>query len=256
MLPVSRVRSSSIASVLPRLRGSQRRTSSSGRVDLDLDRVRPALGHLLLERPERVQVVRRGERLVQHLHRGDPVDAVHPAGVGGVRPAEHVPAPVPHHDGPRVDLEGALAVRAERVADPDAVPVGAARTRVAVVSGCGGSGSVRRALTTRSASSGRATFSGRTRTILPTARADRVVALGAAARLQHRHRQAERLGGGEHQRRQPQPAADPVAAVRAADRLDRDAGLAQDRRRSGARRARRRPAARRAARRWCRGCPG
>ena len=34
--------------------------------------------------------------------------------------------------------------------------------------------------------------------------------------------------GAEHQRRQPQAAADAVAAVRPADGLDRDAGLAQD----------------------------
>ena len=46
--------------------------------------------------------------------------------------------------------------------------------------------------------------------------------------VEHGHDQAESLGGGEHQRRQPQAAADPVAAVGPADRLDRDAGLAQD----------------------------
>ena len=47
--------------------------------------------------------------------------------------------------------------------------------------------------------------------------------------LQHRHDQAHRLDGGEHQRRQPQPAAHPVTPVRAADRLDRQLRLPQDR---------------------------
>jgi hypothetical protein len=59
--------------------------------------------------------------------------------------------------------------------------------------------------------------------------ADRV---GGIARVvmavEHGHDQAESLGGGEHQRREPQAAADPVAAVGPADRFDRDAGLAQD----------------------------
>ncbi len=46
--------------------------------------------------------------------------------------------------------------------------------------------------------------------------------------VEHGHHQAEGLGGGEHQRRESQAAADAVAAVRPPHGLDRDAGLAQD----------------------------
>ncbi len=47
--------------------------------------------------------------------------------------------------------------------------------------------------------------------------------------LEDRHHQAERLGGGEHQRGQPQAAAHPVAAIETADRLDRQVRLPQGR---------------------------
>jgi hypothetical protein len=43
--------------------------------------------------------------------------------------------------------------------------------------------------------------------------------------IEHGHDQSDRLGGTEHQRRQPKTPADPVAAVTSADRLDRDTGL-------------------------------
>ncbi len=46
--------------------------------------------------------------------------------------------------------------------------------------------------------------------------------------VEHGHDQAERLGGGEHQRRKPETAAEAIAAVRPAHGLDRDARLAQD----------------------------
>ena len=82
----------------------------------------------------------------------------------------------------------------------------------------------------RTASAWAATGAGSTRTILPSARPDRVVGVGrGVVAVEHRHHQAERLGLAEHQRRHPQPAAEPVAAVGTADRLDRDPGLAQDR---------------------------
>jgi hypothetical protein len=58
---------------------------------------------------------------------------------------------------------------------------------------------------------------------------DRIVAMRPAMRLEHGHDQAQRLARGEHQRREPQPAPDAIAAVRAADRLDRHAGLPKDR---------------------------
>ena len=67
--------------------------------------VLPALRHLLLQRPERVEVVGRGERLVEDVDREDPVDAVHPPVRGDVRPAQDVPAAEPDHDRPRVDLD-------------------------------------------------------------------------------------------------------------------------------------------------------
>ena len=46
--------------------------------------------------------------------------------------------------------------------------------------------------------------------------------------VEHGHDQAESLGGGEHQRRKPQAAADSVATVRPACRFDREAGFAED----------------------------
>jgi hypothetical protein len=49
------------------------------------------------------------------------------------------------------------------------------------------------------------------------------------AAIEHGHDQAKRLGGGEHQRRQPDAPAEPVAAVGPPARFDGDAGLAQDR---------------------------
>ena len=52
---------------------------------------------------------------------------------------------------------------------------------------------------------------------------------GLVVAVEHRHDQGQRLGRLEHQRRQPQPAADAVAAVGAAFGLQRYAGLAQDR---------------------------
>ncbi len=56
-----------------------------------------------------------------------------------------------------------------------------------------------------------------------------LVVRGGVPAVEDRHHEAERLGGAEHQGRQPHPAAEPVAAVGPAHRLDRDAGLAQDR---------------------------
>jgi hypothetical protein len=52
---------------------------------------------------------------------------------------------------------------------------------------------------------------------------------GVVMAVKHRHDQPEGLVGTEHQRREPQAAADAVAAVGPTDRLDRDAGLAQNR---------------------------
>src|SRR5690348_10441563 len=60
--------------------------------------------------------------------------------------------------------------------------------------------------------------------------ADRIIGVrGRVAAVEHGHDQAKRLGGGEHQRRQPDAAANPVAAVGSPGRVHGDAGLAQDR---------------------------
>ena len=59
---------------------------------------------------------------------------------------------------------------------------------------------------------------------------DRIVGIrGCVAAIEHGHDEAERLGGTEYQRRQPDATADPVAAVGPAGRLHGDAGLAQNR---------------------------
>jgi len=76
----------------------------------------------------------------------------------------------------------------------------------------------------------RATFSGSAPDDLAEGGADRIVGVcGCVAAVEHGHDQAKGLGRGEHQRRQPDAAASPVAAVGPPGGLHRDAGLAQDR---------------------------
>ena len=85
------------------------------------------------------------------------------------------------------------------------------------------------AVVRRTASAWAATGSGSARMILPSALpTGSVGSLGVVVTVEHGHDQTEGLGGAEHQRRKAQAAAEPVAAVRSADGLDRDAGLAQD----------------------------
>jgi hypothetical protein len=50
----------------------------------------------------------------------------------------------------------------------------------------------------------------------------------ASVAVEHGHDQAQRLGLGEDDRRQPGPTAQPVSAARAAGRIHRNAGLAED----------------------------
>ena len=60
--------------------------------------------------------------------------------------------------------------------------------------------------------------------------ADRIVGVrGRMAAVEHGHDQAKRLGGAEHQWRQPDAPAEPVAAIWSPGRLHGDVGLAQDR---------------------------
>jgi hypothetical protein len=63
----------------------------------------PALGQMLLEGAQRVEVGQRRERLRQRLDRDDPAYAQHAPRLPGVLPAQQVQAAVPQHDGPRVD---------------------------------------------------------------------------------------------------------------------------------------------------------
>jgi hypothetical protein len=59
--------------------------------------------------------------------------------------------------------------------------------------------------------------------IFPKRGADGIVSVrGGMVAVEHSHDQAERLGGAEEQRRQPDASADPVAAVAPASRLDGD----------------------------------
>ena len=171
------------------------------------------------------------ERVVEHVDRADPVDPVGPQGVRGVRVAQQVPAAVPDDQRPRVDLGDPLRPGLGPVADPHPSPVGAGLDQDARRPGSGraaarsGAGAV---LPADRLGLGRDRLRQRPDDLAERA-ADRV---GGIARVvvavEHGHHQAEGLGGAEHQRRQAQAAADPVAAVRSAHRLDRDAGLAQD----------------------------
>ena len=68
----------------------------------------------------------------------------------------------------------------------------------------------------RMVAAGRDTPSGQRPDQLAESGAHRVLRIGGGVLpVEDGHHQAERLGGGEHQRRQAKPATDPVAAVRA-----------------------------------------
>ena len=161
----------------------------------------------------------------------DPVDPVGPAGVRAMRPAQQVPPAVPDDDRPRVDLGDPLGPGLGAVVEPDPAAVRAGlhqggRGR-GVRPGGGAVGGRRGGPADRLGLRGHR-LRQRPDDLAERA-ADRVGRVaGVVVAVEHGHDQAERLGGAEHQRRQPQAAADPVAAVRPADRLDRDAGLAQD----------------------------
>ena len=216
-------------------------------VDDDVHLVLPADGEVRLEQRHRVEVVGRSEGVVEHLDPADPVDPVGPQGVRLVRVAQEVPATVPDDERPRVDLRDPLRPGLGAVAEPHPSPVGAGlhqgARRPGVGAGGGPVGGGCRAPAYR-LGLGRHRLRQRPHDLAERT-ADRVGGIaGVVVTVEHGHHQAERLGGAEHQRREAQAAADAVAAVRPALGLDRDAGLAQDARRTAGPPAPRRPACR------------
>ncbi len=192
----------------------------------------PPHGEVLLEVPHRVQPGRRLEPLVEHRRRGDPVEPVRAAGVEVLPTAQQVPAAVPDHHRPRLDVGLPLPARLGAVAEPQQPALAAGPDQGRGGGGVGPRGAAvgRGCRRTPHRLGLRGDRFGQRPDDLAERAADRVVeVVGVAVRVQRGHHQAERLVGAEHQRRQPQPAADPVAAVGAAHGLDRDVGLAQDR---------------------------
>ena len=205
---------------------------AEGCVEDDVGVVLPALAEVGLQLARGVEVGGHVEGPLEQGDLGDPVDAEGAQRLGVVGEAEQVPPSVAHHDRPRVDLErarvagrGAVAEahRALRVDGRDEV-AGDARVRLG-----------RRPLGDRAGGLAQGDRLpgdvGRQHPQdLPERRADRVVGIGdRVLGVERRHHQAERLRRAEHQWRQAQPAAQPVATVGAARRLHRDVGLAQDR---------------------------
>src|SRR3954469_23053224 len=90
-----------------------------GRVDDDLDVVLPADGEVFLDRRDRVEVAGWFERAVQDADTADPVDPVRPPLALRVLAAQQVPAAVPDHDGPRLDVAGPLGAGLGAVAEAD-----------------------------------------------------------------------------------------------------------------------------------------
>lgn len=223
------------------------------RVDQHVDGEAPALRQVLLEHAQRVKAGRRREPDRQRLGGHDPVYPQHPPRVPGVRPAQQVPAAVPEHHGPRVDLHRAfrrvvtVPARSEPVGQPQPPPGRAGldqRTRqqradprpggrcalAGLHRGARGRRARRVARDVADRADERRHRGGQHPDDLGEGPAHQVGRIGGGpVPLEHGHDEAGCLGGGERQRRQPQPAADLVAAVGAAHRVDRQPGLAQDR---------------------------
>ncbi len=171
---------------------------------------------------------------VADAHGADPIDAQHALGVDVCDQQSRYHSPCR-----TTTAHGSSSISRSRTAEPDGAPVpdptrrccSAARIRVAVVSGSGTATRWRRRALPRSTVSAAApTRSGSTRMILPsalpTASSVSVVACGPSTSAITRPRAsgAVNISGGSRR-----PAADAVAAVRAAGGLDRDLGLAQQR---------------------------
>ena len=106
-----------------------------------------------------------------------------------------------------------------------------ASTSATVVAGSGRDGSRcgTGAAVRRTASAWAATDCGQRAEQLAERAPDRALGVGGVVLTVERgHHQSERLVGAEPQRRRSDAAAEPVAALRATDRLHRDVGLAED----------------------------
>ena len=160
-------------------------------------------------------------------HAVDPEGAL---GVARVRPAEEVPAAVAQDDRPRVDLHRSFASVLEPVVDPHPPRRRAgldelgrqervdAQARIGRWPGDPTNGPDRLG-----------DLLGERTEDLGQGGPDELGRVGrSAVALEHRHDEAQCLGGGEHQRRQAQAPADAVATVRPRDRLDGQVRLAQD----------------------------
>ena len=170
------------------------------------------------------------------VSRRDPVHPQRPLRLPGARPAQQVPAAVPQHDGPRLDLHLPLALLISGRPQPVHQPQRPRRRARLDQPGR----QLRADLGFRSRrGSGRGLTDRPHRPRHPLRKrpndlgecpAHQVPGVSRVTMsLQHRHDQPHRLGGAEHERGQPQPAPGPVTPVRAADRLDRQLRLPQDR---------------------------
>jgi len=203
----------------------------AGSVEHDPGLEPPAGRQVPLQQFHVVQVVGCAELVVARDDRSDPVNAVGADRAGAMRVAEQVPASVPHDDRPRVNVFLPLAARLAAVADAHPAlgrdgGYESARGRDAGAHGPAvGRGG-------RDPAHGRGLLADVLRQRpdeLAQGGADRVVGVrGRVAAVKHGHDQAERLGGAEHQRRQPDAPPDPVTAIGSAGRLHRDFGFTQD----------------------------
>ena len=232
VLPTSRVVVPSTGSSRPSGRGTRRASGSSGASTSTSASYSQPTARCVLQHRYRVEVGGRGERVGAAAR---PRAPGRPGTRAGRRRSASGRAGTSGRAGPRppTGRPRSTTPTRPRIGRP-AAPAGRrsmACTRSLVVPGSGraaarsGAGAV--AATDR-LGLGRHRLGQRPHDLAQRA-ADRVGGVGGVVvPVEHGHHQAERLGRGEHQRRQAQTTADPVAAVRPAHGLDRDARLAQD----------------------------
>jgi hypothetical protein len=203
-----------------------------GSIEHDLGLELPTDPQVLLQQVHVVQVAGRTELLAACGDRLDPVDAVSADRTGAMRVAQQIPAAMPHHDSPRVNVLLPPPARLAAVPDGDPALGRDGGNECARGLGCWACGpAVGRGQGMPPDVSGRSADILRQRPDdLAEGGTDRIVGVGGCvAAVEHGHDQAKRLGGAEHQRRQPEATADSVAAVGPPGRLHGDIGLAQDR---------------------------